>query len=312
MAASRRRLVEESAVLVDGPWDHRDISANGIRLHVAEIGSGPLVVLLHGFPEFWWSWRHQLVALAEAGFRAVAADLRGYGASDKPPRGYDSSTLAADVAGLVRALGERQAMVVGHDWGAHIGWTMAAVYPGVVRRLVVVSDPHPLRWMPALARERRQRRASGYIARFQLPWHPERWLVEDDAVAVSRLLHAWAAPGFPDAETDRRCRDAMQILYVPNRALEYYRWAVRSTARADGRRYRDTMSRPITVPTLQLHGSADGCVLASTAHGSGRYVDAAYEWRCYDGLGHFPHEEQPDAVSADVVRWCAQGMSADA
>ena len=304
MATSRRRLVEESAVIVDGPWSHRDVSANGIRLHVAELGRGPLVVLLHGFPEFWWSWRHQLVALADAGFKGVAVDLRGYGATDKPPRGYDSFTLAADVAGLVRALGERQATIVGHDWGGHIAWTMAATQPEVVRRLVVVSDPHPMRWLSALARDGAQRRASRYIARFQLPWHPERWLVADDAAQVAALLHAWGGTGFPDDETERRCRDAMQILYVPNRALEYYRWAVRSTVRADGRRYRDAMRAPIGVPTLHVHGGDDACVRAATANGSGRYVSAAYEWRCYDGVGHFPHEEQPDRFNADLIAWC--------
>ena len=290
--------------MVDGPWSHRDVSANGIRLHVAELGQGPLVVLLHGFPEFWWSWRHQLSALADAGFTAVAVDLRGYGASDKPPRGYDSFTLAADVAGLIRALGQRQATIVGHDWGGHIAWTMAATNPSVVRRLVVVSDPHPLRWMPALRRDRRQRTASRYIARFQLPWHPERWLVDDDAAQVSALLHAWGGPAFPDADTERRCRDAMQILYVPNRALEYYRWAVRSTVRADGKRYRQAMRSPIGVPTLHVHGQDDECVRVNTAVGSGRYVNADYEWRCYDGVGHFPHEEQPDRFNADLVAWC--------
>ena len=290
--------------MVEGPWRHRDVSANGIRLHVAELGSGPLVVLLHGFPEFWWSWRHQMVALADAGFKAVAVDLRGYGASDKPPRGYDSFTLAADVAGLIRALGERQATVIGHDWGGHIAWTMAATNPAIVSKLVVISDPHPLRWSSALAHDRHQRRASRYIARFQLPWHPERWLVDNDAEHVSALLHAWGGHEFPDDETERRCRDAMQILYVPHRALEYYRWAVRSTLRADGKRYRDAMRAPIAVPTLQLHGSDDLCVRAATAQGSGRYVDAAYSWQCYDGIGHFPHEESPALVSADIVSWC--------
>src|SRR5918992_4221940 len=91
--------------MVDGPWAHRFVSANGSRFHVVELGSGPLVLLLHGFPEFWWSWRHQLVGLADAGFRAVAVDLRGYGDSDKPPRGYDAWTLAGDVGGLVKDLG---------------------------------------------------------------------------------------------------------------------------------------------------------------------------------------------------------------
>jgi pimeloyl-ACP methyl ester carboxylesterase len=305
--APPRRLVEESAALVDGPWTHREISANGVRLHVTELGSGPLVVLLHGFPEFWWSWRHQMIALAAAGLHAVAPDLRGYGASDKPPRGYDSLTLAADIAGLVRALGERDAIVVGHDWGAHIGWTMAALHPSVVRRLVVISAPHPLRWLSALTRDAEQRRASAYIARFQLPWHPERWIVADDAANVSRLLHTWGGPGFPDAETDRRCRDAMQILAAPHCALEYYRWAVRSVPRADGRRYRQAMRRPVSVPTLQLHGSDDRCVLVRTAEGADRHVSADYEWRAYDGLGHFPHEEAPAAVNADLLRWCASG-----
>ena len=302
--APPRRLVEESTVLVDGPWEHRDVSANGVRLHVAEIGTGPLVVLLHGFPEFWWSWRHQMLGLAVAGFRAVAPDLRGYGASDKPPRGYDALTLAADIAGLVRALGERDAVIVGHDWGAHIGWTMAAVHPGVVRRLVAASVPHPLRWLEVVPRDRRQRSASSYIARFQLPWHPERWIVADDAANVSALLHSWGGPGFPDEETDRRCRDAMQILSAPHCALEYYRWAVRSIPRADGRRYRQAMQRPVQAPTLQLHGSLDACVLPTSATGSERYVTGLYDLRMYDGLGHFPHEEAPDVVTEDIVRWC--------
>lgn len=297
--------MEESTVLVEGPWEHRDVSANGVRLHVAELGTGPLVVLLHGFPEFWWSWRHQMLALAAAGYRAVAPDLRGYGASDKPPRGYDSLTLAADVAGLVRALGERDAVIVGHDWGAHIGWTMAAVHPGVVRRLVVASVPHPLRWLAVVPRDGRQRRASSYIGRFQLPWHPERWIVEDDAANISGLLHAWGGPGFPDDETDRRCRDAMQILSAPHCALEYYRWAVRSIPRADGRRYRQAMQRLIQAPTLQLHGSLDACVLPSSATGSQRYVSGPFEFKLYDGLGHFPHEEAPGAVNDDLLRWCA-------
>jgi pimeloyl-ACP methyl ester carboxylesterase len=301
--ARERRLVEDSAVLVSGPWTHRDISANGIRLHLAECGSGPLVVLLHGFPEFWWSWRHQLVGLAEAGFRVVAPDLRGYGASDKPPRGYDAMTLAADVAGIVRALGERDAVIVGHDWGGHLGWTVAALHPAVVRRLAVLSIPHPARWLPAVARDAAQRRASRYILSFQLPWLPERRLVADDAGYVAELLAEWGGPGFPDPETERRCREAMQVLYVPNRAMEYYRWAVRSAVRSDGRRFRAGLRRGIDVPTLQLHGALDSCVLPRTARASARYVHNTYEWRLLDGVGHFPHQEAPELVTAELVRW---------
>src|SRR5579863_5010785 len=143
-------MASESAIAISGPWTHRTVSANGTRFHVAESGDGPLVLLLHGFPEFWWTWRQQLTALSAAGFRAVASDLRGYGGSDKPPRGYDLITAASDAAGLVRALGEANAVIVGHDWGGLVAWTMAAYYPKVVRRLAVVSVAHPLRTRAAL------------------------------------------------------------------------------------------------------------------------------------------------------------------
>jgi pimeloyl-ACP methyl ester carboxylesterase len=301
--ARRPRLVEESVVLIDGPWTHRQINANGIGLHIVEAGEGPLVLLLHGFPEFWWSWRHQLTALANAGFHAVAVDLRGYGASDKPPRGYDSLTLAADVAGLIRALGERHAAIIGHDWGAHLAWTLGAVSPEHVRQIVAVSVPHPLRWARAVTRVPGQRGASGYIGRFQLPWHPERWLVADQAAHVGELLHRWGGPEFPDTQTEARCREAMLIRSVPHCSLEWYRWALRSIPRADGRRYRGAMRGPIEAPVLQLHGELDRCVLPSTARGSDRWVAGPYRWISYDAVGHFPHEEIPDRVTADILDW---------
>ena len=133
----------EPVIQITGPWTHRSVTANGTRFHVVSMGEGPLVLLLHGFPG--WTWRHQLVSLAEAGYRAVAVDLRGYGGSDKPPRGYDLITAAADAAGLVRALGEANATIVGHDWGGLTAWTLAAYFPKAVRRLAVVSMAHPLR-----------------------------------------------------------------------------------------------------------------------------------------------------------------------
>ena len=140
----------DASIYIDGPWSHRSVSANGTRFHVAESGDGPLVLLLHGFPEFWWTWRGQLTSLSQAGYRAAAVDLRGYGGSDKPPRGYDLVTAASDAAGLVRSLGEANAVVVGHDWGGLVAWTMAAYFPKVVRRLAVVSVPHPLRLRAAV------------------------------------------------------------------------------------------------------------------------------------------------------------------
>src|SRR5258705_4807032 len=113
--------VDESAVLIDGPWTHRFVSANGSRFHVVEAGTGPLVLFLHGFPEFWWAWRHQLPVVAAAGYRAVAMDLRGYGASDKTPRGYDPVTVSADVSGGIRSLRATHAVVGRHRLGRILG-----------------------------------------------------------------------------------------------------------------------------------------------------------------------------------------------
>jgi pimeloyl-ACP methyl ester carboxylesterase len=292
-------------VLYPGPWTHREVAANGARFHVAELGEGPLVLLLHGFPELWWAWHHQLPALAEAGYRAVAMDLRGYGASDKPPRGYDPFTLVHDVAGVVRSLGAPDATIVGHGWGAFMGWTAAVTQPKVVRRLVAVSMPHPRRLRAALVLEPRQIAASRYVLGFQRPWVPERQLIRHDAAQVERLMRAWAAPGWPDPETAARYRAAMRIPGVAHAALEYHRWAVRSIPRPDGARFARRMRDPIRVPVLHLHGALDGAVLPTTAQGSGRYVEAPYRWRLLSGVGHFPHEEDPEAFAAELLGWLA-------
>ena len=296
------------AVLIDGPWTHREVSANGVRLHVAEAGTGPLVLLLHGFPEFWWTWRHQLAGLSDAGFRVVAPDLRGYGASDKPPRGYDAVTLAADVAGLVRALGERDAMIVGHDWGGLLAWTVGTLHPRVVRRLVVLGAPHPRRLRAALVTDPRgQLRASAYAFGFQAPRVAEHQLTRHGGAYAGELLGRWSGPAWTrtrdHAEAVERCREAIRIPKTAHLSLEYFRWMVRSQLRPDGFRYARALSEPVTAPTLQLHGALDTCQLPRTALGSGRYVAAAYEWRLLEEVGHFPHEEAPDLVTGELLRW---------
>ena len=296
----------EAAVQIDGPWAHRSVSANGTRFHIAEAGDGPLVVLLHGFPEFWWTWRHQLAWLPEAGFRAVAVDLRGYGGSDKPPRGYDLVTGADDVAGLIRALGESNAVVVGHGWGGLVAWTLAVYRPKVVARLAVVSMAHPLRMRAAMITDPLgQGRSSRYALGFQLPMLPERQLVRDGARKVGQLLEGWSAPGWPDHETAQVYERAMRIPSVAHSALESHRWLARSAVRPDGLQYARHMHTPIQVPTLHLQGALDRCVLPQTARGAGRYVDGPYRWRLIDGAGHFPHEERPEVFDTELRGWLA-------
>lgn len=288
------------SVRVPGPWTHRSVSANGIRLHVAECGDGPLVVLLHGFPEFWWTWRHQLVGLAERGYRAVAVDLRGYGDSDKPPRGYDLWTLAGDVAGLIGALGESRAHVVGHDWGALIGWTVAAVHPRRVRSLAVLGGPHPLAVRNAFVGDLRgQGRATmSYALAFQVPRRPERALRIDDGARVERIMRSWAGAQWAASddftEAAARCRQAIQVPGVAHCAMEYYRWALRSQFRGDGRRFAAAVARPAAAPVLQIHGECDPCLLESTARHSARWAGGRFSHEVLADVGHFPHQERPE------------------
>src|SRR3954465_10545480 len=288
---------DATSVLLPGPWAHRDVSANGVRLHAAEAGEGPLVLLLHGFPQFWWTWRHQLPGLAASGLRVVAPDLRGYGASDKPPRGYDLPTAAADAAAVVRALGEQEAAVVGSDWGGRVGGPRAALPPRSSRRLVVVSAAHPRRLRASLTGAR-QRRALAYALRFQLPRLPERRLTRADDDPVAELMRRWAGPSWVHtaafAQAGRGRRAAARIPQAAYGAMEYYRWAGRSQLRPDGLRFARRMAAPITAPTLQLPAWWDACSLPATARGSDRYGAGACEWREVAGVGHFPHEEAPD------------------
>ncbi|WAL66058.1 alpha/beta hydrolase [Amycolatopsis cynarae] len=294
---------DPSTVRIDGPWTHHDVSANGIRLHVAEAGDGPLVLLLHGFAEFWWAWRHQLVSLAESGFHVVAADLRGYGDSDKPPRGYDAWTLAGDVAGLIRALGERRAHLVGHAWGGMLAWTAAALHPRLVSSVSVLGGAHPLAFRSAMGRtlfhRRRssQPRAMGHLFRFQVPMAPERWLVADEAANVEALLRSWSGPawrrGEDFAETARVFREAMLVQGVAHSALEYYRWAFRAQFRGEGRRFSAAIGNRVAVPVLQVHGEADTCVLPETARASSPWHGPRSRFESLSGIGHFPHLEDP-------------------
>jgi pimeloyl-ACP methyl ester carboxylesterase len=300
---------DPSSVRIAGPWRHREVSANGIQLHFAERGQGPLVVLAHGFPEFWWCWRHQLVGLAEAGFRVVAVDLRGYGDSDKPPRGYDLWTLAGDLAGLIRALGCREATVVGHSVGGLVGWSLAALRPRLVRSLVVLNTPHPLALRRAVwADPRAQGVASArHMLGFQLPVLPERSLRKDRAARVERLLRAWSAPGWQTApefaEVVARTREAMLIPGVAHSALEYFRWMVRSQARPDGQRYAASMTRRVRAPVLQLHGVQDPWLLERTARASGRWVAGRYQYQVLERAGHFPHQEASHATTRLITEF---------
>lgn len=304
---------DPSTVRYDGPWNHRDVRANGIRFHVAEVrpaGGGrdteaPLVLLLHGFADLWWSWRHQLTALGEQGFHAVAVDLRGYGDSDKPPRGYDGWTLAGDVAGLVRALGHAEGHLVGHADGGLVCWATAVLHPRLVASITLLASPHPLALRRAAVRHRDQRSALlPTFLRYQLPRLPERALTRDHGAEVERLLRErssaeWQRTSEFD-EVATRLRSAITVPNVAHSVLEYQRWAFRSQFRTDGRKFMATVDRPVDVPALQILGGADPYVLPSTGSRDVTWAPRIVE-RTLPGAGHYVHQEQPAAVTDLLV-----------
>ncbi len=299
----------ESCVLAEGPWRHREIKANGQRFHAVEAGEGPLVLLLHGFPEFWWAWRHVIPVLADAGFRVVAPDLRGYGASDKPPRGYDLRTLSADVAGMIPALGEHDAMIAGHGWGGVLGWTLAVTHRRRVRRLAALAAAHPLTLRHAMLTKPHQQAATGWYAMgMQIP-RAESYLTRNNADAMIKLAKGWAGPDWPDTENEQRLREAFQLPGVAHSSLEYYRWIFRSLPRPDGVRFARSMRPPVSAPVLALHGDLDRCLLPETARASRGHVVGPYEFRIVPGAGHFLHEEAPDVVAAALAEFGRPDLS---
>ena len=300
---------DPSTVRYPGPWQHRDVSANGIRFHVAEAGTGPLIVLLHGFGGFWWSWRDQLENLPQLGYRAVAVDLRGYGDTDKPPRGYDAFTLAGDTAGLIRALGEPSAVLVGAGIGGLTVFNTASIRPQQVRGVVAIGSAHPM----SMARIKWPRQAGGYrriLSGARWPWWPERWLAANNGAGLDRIIRqgagrAWiASADFEEAIA--AMRRTILIPGVSHAALEHLRWISRSPWRSDGLRHREALLRhPVSSPVLHIGGDGDRVVPQAILREAARYCAGGYQQHIISGIGHYPAEESPERVTeliADFVR----------
>jgi epoxide hydrolase 4 len=233
---------------------HQNATINGVRLHYVEAGSGPLVILLHGFPEFWYCWRHQIPALASAGFHVIAPDMRGYNESEKPRgvRSYDIELLVADVVELIHNAGADRAIVVGHDWGGAVAWQVAIRHPEVVQRLAVLNCPHPAVFLRKLWRPRQLLR-SWYIFFFQLPWLPEWWIQRGNFAGLERL---WTQdPVCPDAFNAEDVAAYKRALAQPGALtamVNYYRAVFRQSPFAMKREL-----RAIDVPTLLIWGERD-------------------------------------------------------
>lgn len=273
-------------------WQHRNIITNGIRMHyvlAGEENNGPLIVLLHGFPEFWYSWRHQILFLAEQGYTVVAPDLRGYNDSDKPRTGYDIPTLLRDIEGLIKGLGQEKAIVVGHDWGGILAWAFAMQYPHMTKRLIVLNAPHPLAYQREL-RSVTQLSKSWYVFFFQLPWLPEAILGANHAQAIGRAIYESAVQksAFPP-DVLLQYQAAISKPGALTASLNYYRQIAR-------RGYGINQRTIIQVPTLLIWGIHDTALDISLTYGLEQWVPKIQVRRVAES-GHWVQQEQPDEVN---------------
>lgn len=274
-------------------WQHRNIITNGIRMHYVIQGEGPLVVMLHGFPEFWYSWRHQMLFLAEQGYTVVAPDLRGYNETDKPRTGYDVPNLLRDIEGLIKGLGQEKAIIVGHDWGGALAWAFAMHYPQMTHRLIVLNAPHP--W--ALQRELRtpkQLRKSWYIFFFQIPWLPEALLGANHAQAIGRAIYESAVQKaeFPP-DLLLRYQAVMSKPGALTAALKYYRELFRRGSFGSLGKREQTI---IQAPTLLIWGEQDVALDIALTYNLEQWVPRIQVRRIHNS-GHWVQQEQPDEVN---------------
>jgi epoxide hydrolase 4 len=272
-------------------WQHRDIITNGLRMHYVTQGSGPLVLLLHGFPEFWYSWRRQITFLAEHGYTVVAPDLRGYNDTDKPRKGYDIATLLRDIEGLIEGLGQEKAIIVGHDWGGVLAWAFAIRYPDMTERLIVMNAPHP----QAMYRELRtleQLRKSWYIFFFQLPWLPEYVLSRNRANAIGSMLRGSALQKTAfERDVTAKYQQAMSKPGSMTAALNYYRQLFRRPPAPA-----TPENSHVSAPTLLIWGEQDIALGLSLTAGLEGWVPNLTIKRLPDS-GHWVQQEQPEQVN---------------
>jgi pimeloyl-ACP methyl ester carboxylesterase len=273
---------------------HRTVATNGVRLHVAEAGpeDGPLVILLHGFPEFWYAWKEQIGPLAGAGFRIAAPDQRGYAASDKPRgvRAYDLDTLALDVVGLIDEAGRDRASVVCHDWGGAVGWWLGMKHPGRLEKLAVLNAPHPRVMRRALRRGGAQRRRSWYMLFFQIPWLPERVLSAADFRLLARSLRSSSRAGTFSDEDLKIYKEAWSRPGAMTGMVSWYRALLRA-------RPERPPSPRVTVPTLLIWGARDHFLGRELAQPSIELCDRG-RLAFIEEATHWLQHEEPDRVNA--------------
>ena len=269
-----------------------------VRIHAVAAGprDGPALLLLHGFPEFWYGWRKQIEPLATAGFRVIAPDQRGYNLSSKP-RGvasYALTELVSDVIAIADQLGQKKLFLAGHDWGAAVAWSTTVLHPERAEKLAVLNVPHPSVMHRFLNTRIGQMRRSWYILFFQIPWLPEMLFSAFDFRLGTRALVNSSRPGTFSAEDLAQYRDAWSQTGALTAMINWYRAAIR---------YRTPFAdRTVRVPTRILWGERDKFLIAEMARESLRYCTNR-ELLTFANASHWLQHEEPEKVSELLIKF---------
>lgn len=281
---------------------HKYITANGIKFHYVEEGTGELVILLHGFPEFWYGWKNQIPVLSKQ-YRVVAPDMRGYNQTDKPEgvSNYAMPTLAKDIAELIRALGVEKAIVVGHDWGAAVAWGVAALHPEVVKKLAILNVPHPKEMSKALMGGNwQQMKRSWYIFFFQLPFIPER-IVGTEKFFKGTFGKMLMRKGAVSKQDIQQYVAAYQQPGAIRGAISYYRAAVRETFSGNRPHF-----GKIKAPVMMLWGEHDTALGKELTYNTEQYCENTFEINYDPTSGHFVQHDNPEWVNEKLLQFFAK------
>lgn len=277
--------------VLEGTWQHEYIISNGLRLHYVTQGEGPLMLMLHGFPEFWYSWRHQIPEFAKD-YKVVALDLRGYNDSDKPKSqsAYTMSEFIKDIEGVIKGLGYDECILVGHDWGGAIAWSFAYAHPEMVERLIVLNIPHPAKFAEGF-RTPQQLLKSSYMFLFQLPVLPEMLIQMGDYQAIENAFKGMAVNKSAFTPEDLEAyKDAAAKRGALTATLNYYRNAIQHFSLFNKN------WGVLNVPTLMIWGEKDTALGRELSYGTATYVNP-FQIRYIPDASHWVQQEKPELVN---------------
>ena len=284
----------------DEPWEQGFCDTGEVRLHYVTQGAGELVLLLHGFPEFWYSWRHQITALA-IHFRVIVPDLRGYNKSDKPKgvAQYSLNRILQDIKGLIEACGDEKVILIGHDWGGGIAYTLAARYPETVERLIVLNCPHPTALLKHLRSNPKQILRSWYMLFFQIPGLPEALIRLNRRFFVRRTFQGMAIHKEAFSEEDLACFErALANPGATTSAINYYRAAFRQWAKGELRPL-----EMIRCPTLLIWGEKDTALGKELTYDMAQYFTGRLQVKYLPDCSHWVQQDCPARVNTMILEF---------